>query len=297
MVDDRIFYLRAHGGRRERRGRRRFRRTRPQVRTFALTVWKTAKRPCWATSTATKSPRTARRCWSRSTKTTPSSICPRTRLRLKDEKSGKDYKLKLAGLDMQLDRHAEWNQIYFECWRQMRDFFYSPNMNGVDWKAHARQIRRAASVRKSSQRSHLSHRRADRRIEQRPRLCRRRRTSGDAAHQARPARRRVLARPGHARLSHRPDSARRKLGRTHPLAANRHRCERERGRLPPRHQRHRRFHVAESLRRAHRHRRQTGHPPRQLQAHRHRRARHHRRAHRRRAPFIIRPGCRTTSTT
>ena len=36
---------------------------------------------------------------------------------------------------MQLDRHAEWNQIYFECWRQMRDFFYAPNMNGVDWKA------------------------------------------------------------------------------------------------------------------------------------------------------------------
>ena len=36
---------------------------------------------------------------------------------------------------MQLDRHAEWNQIYFECWRHMRDFFYSPTMNGVDWKA------------------------------------------------------------------------------------------------------------------------------------------------------------------
>ncbi len=36
---------------------------------------------------------------------------------------------------MQLDRHAEWKQIYFECWRQMRDFFFSPTMNGVDWKA------------------------------------------------------------------------------------------------------------------------------------------------------------------
>src|SRR5205814_9231479 len=36
---------------------------------------------------------------------------------------------------MQLDRHAEWNQIYFESWRQMRDFFFSPTMNGVDWKA------------------------------------------------------------------------------------------------------------------------------------------------------------------
>ena len=36
---------------------------------------------------------------------------------------------------MQLDRHAEWNQIYNEAWRHMRDFFYAPNMNGVDWKA------------------------------------------------------------------------------------------------------------------------------------------------------------------
>ncbi len=53
----------------------------------------------------------------------------------KDKLETKDHELKLAGLDMQLDHHAEWNQIYFECWRQMRDFFYAPNMNGVDWNA------------------------------------------------------------------------------------------------------------------------------------------------------------------
>ena len=53
---------------------------------------------------------------------------PKDKLELKD-------KLKLNGLDVRLDKHAEWNQIYFECWRQMRDFFYAPNMNGVDWKA------------------------------------------------------------------------------------------------------------------------------------------------------------------
>ena len=29
----------------------------------------------------------------------------------------------------------EWQQIFNECWRQMRDFFYDPNMHGVDWKA------------------------------------------------------------------------------------------------------------------------------------------------------------------
>ena len=60
---------------------------------------------------------------------------PKDKLEIKDEKAGKDYTLKLKGLDMMLDRHAEWNQIYFESWRQMRDFFYAPNMNGVDWKA------------------------------------------------------------------------------------------------------------------------------------------------------------------
>ncbi len=52
----------------------------------------------------------------------------------KDKLETKDHELKLAGLDVAADRHAEWNQIYFECWRQMRDFFYAPNMNGVDWK-------------------------------------------------------------------------------------------------------------------------------------------------------------------
>ena len=43
--------------------------------------------------------------------------------------------LNLSGMEMRLDRHAEWKQIFGECWRQMRDFFYSPNMHGVDWLA------------------------------------------------------------------------------------------------------------------------------------------------------------------
>ena len=60
---------------------------------------------------------------------------PKDKLELKDDKDRQRLKLKLAGLDMMLDRHAEWNQIYHESWRQMRDFFYAPNMHGVDWKA------------------------------------------------------------------------------------------------------------------------------------------------------------------
>ena len=47
----------------------------------------------------------------------------------------KDKTLSLADLKLQLDRHAEWSQIYAECWRQMRDFVYDPNLHGVDWPA------------------------------------------------------------------------------------------------------------------------------------------------------------------
>ncbi len=51
---------------------------------------------------------------------------PNAKIELKD-------KLNFASLEMSLDRRAEWNQIYHEAWRQMRDFFYAPNMHGVDW--------------------------------------------------------------------------------------------------------------------------------------------------------------------
>ena len=44
-------------------------------------------------------------------------------------------KLDLSGMQMKINKKDEWEQIYKESWRQMRDFFYSPNMNGVDWKA------------------------------------------------------------------------------------------------------------------------------------------------------------------
>ncbi|MSR52554.1 MAG: protease [Gemmataceae bacterium] len=43
--------------------------------------------------------------------------------------------LDLGGMEVQLDKQAEWAQIFRECWRQMRDFFYDPGMHGVDWLA------------------------------------------------------------------------------------------------------------------------------------------------------------------
>jgi len=44
-------------------------------------------------------------------------------------------KLNLSDMSMNLDRYAEWQQIFNEAWRQMRDFFFDPNMHGVDWTA------------------------------------------------------------------------------------------------------------------------------------------------------------------
>ncbi len=45
-----------------------------------------------------------------------------------------ETKLDLSNMDMALDLKQEWKQIYEECWRQMRDFFYAPTMHGVDWE-------------------------------------------------------------------------------------------------------------------------------------------------------------------
>lgn len=43
--------------------------------------------------------------------------------------------LNLSGLEVELDKRAEWRQMFNEAWRQMRDFFYDPGLHGVDWVA------------------------------------------------------------------------------------------------------------------------------------------------------------------
>jgi tricorn protease len=57
---------------------------------------------------------------------------PKGKVDLKD-------KLDLSGMEVKLDKHQEWAQIYNECWRQMREFFYAPNMHGVDWEANRKK--------------------------------------------------------------------------------------------------------------------------------------------------------------
>ena len=43
--------------------------------------------------------------------------------------------LDLSGLKMRLDPAAEWRQIFDEVWRLERDFYYDPEMHGIDWDA------------------------------------------------------------------------------------------------------------------------------------------------------------------
>jgi tricorn protease len=44
-----------------------------------------------------------------------------------------DGKLNTNELEMKVDPKAEWKQIFNEAWRLERDFFYDPNMHGIDW--------------------------------------------------------------------------------------------------------------------------------------------------------------------
>lgn len=44
-------------------------------------------------------------------------------------------KLDLSDMKVKLDRHAEWTEIFNECWRQMRDFYFAPDMHGNNWEA------------------------------------------------------------------------------------------------------------------------------------------------------------------
>ncbi len=45
-----------------------------------------------------------------------------------------DKKMPTDQLEMTVDPKAEWKQIFTDVWRLERDFFYDPNMHGVDWK-------------------------------------------------------------------------------------------------------------------------------------------------------------------
>jgi tricorn protease len=43
--------------------------------------------------------------------------------------------LSTSEMEMLVDPRAEWRQLFTDAWRLERDFFYDPNMHGVDWAA------------------------------------------------------------------------------------------------------------------------------------------------------------------
>ncbi|MBD3627033.1 S41 family peptidase [Cyclobacterium sp.] len=51
----------------------------------------------------------------------------------KDQKI--EDKLPLSKMEMTLDPKKEWKQLFMDTWRFERDFFYDPNMHGVNWEA------------------------------------------------------------------------------------------------------------------------------------------------------------------
>lgn len=44
-----------------------------------------------------------------------------------------DKPLRLSEMQMMVDPKEEWKQIFTDAWRIERDYFYDPNMHGVDW--------------------------------------------------------------------------------------------------------------------------------------------------------------------
>lgn len=46
-----------------------------------------------------------------------------------------DKPMSLAGMNVLVDPHEEWKEVFTDAWRTQRDFFYDPNMHGVDWPA------------------------------------------------------------------------------------------------------------------------------------------------------------------
>jgi tricorn protease len=48
-------------------------------------------------------------------------------------------RIAVAAISVKVDPRAEWKQIFDEAWRINRDYFYAPNMHGVDWAAMKRK--------------------------------------------------------------------------------------------------------------------------------------------------------------
>src|SRR4030095_15030763 len=43
--------------------------------------------------------------------------------------------LQTSAIEVLIDPRSEWQEMFDDAWRINRDYFYDPNMHGVDWKA------------------------------------------------------------------------------------------------------------------------------------------------------------------
>lgn len=50
-----------------------------------------------------------------------------------------DKPISMDGMNAVVDPRAEWRQVFLDAWRIERDYFYDPNMHGIDWLAVRRQ--------------------------------------------------------------------------------------------------------------------------------------------------------------
>ena len=53
-----------------------------------------------------------------------------------------DKPLNLAAMRAKVDPREEWRQMFVEAWRVERDYFYDPNMHGLDWLGVRKQYER-----------------------------------------------------------------------------------------------------------------------------------------------------------
>ena len=60
---------------------------------------------------------------------------------IKPEESQKFEKpIRIAEMQMLINPMEEWKQILTDAWRIERDYFYDPNMHGVNWDAGKRTV-------------------------------------------------------------------------------------------------------------------------------------------------------------
>ena len=89
---------------------------------------------------------------------------------VKADQKTTDGLLALDKMTVRVDPRAEWQQQFTDAWRILRDWFYDPGMNGVNWTRRSRTVRRARSVRRRPRRPRLRLLRGRRRARRRPRL-------------------------------------------------------------------------------------------------------------------------------